>query len=166
VAEVEERDSHRVVEVEKLGVLAQRVHDDLGYARVEVDAWDQTVLVNDFLQVTVGQKDKLLVGSLVLLSDVVTVVGCLWAGLALTKDLGELLNTFSLLNVSDDAIVLLDEVADDGLEQTHAGVLAGVPEVVQIVFQVADCVVSHADVDQSCLNKFGALEKRLGLHLP
>jgi hypothetical protein len=159
VAKVEERNSHRVIEVEQLGVLAQRVHNDLGYACVKVYAWDQAVFVNDFLQVTVSQKDKLLVGSLVFLSRV-SVVDCIWTCLALTQNFCKLFNSFGLLDIFDNSIVLLYEVANYGLKQSHAGVLTCVSEVIQVIFQMANRVVCHTNINQVGLKIFGASERR------
>ena len=56
VAELEELSSHEIVQVQKLGILAERVEDDLRDRGVEVDARDEAVLINDFLKLTVGKE--------------------------------------------------------------------------------------------------------------
>ena len=56
--------------MQKLGVLAECVHDDLGDRGVELDPWDKTVLVNDVLNLAVGEEEKLIRGGIDLLSHV------------------------------------------------------------------------------------------------
>lgn len=70
VAEREEILGDAIVEVEQLGVLAQSVHDHFGYARVEVDPWNQSILVDNILKLTIGEEDELLRGSVNLLGHV------------------------------------------------------------------------------------------------
>jgi len=70
VAEREEILGDAIVEVEQLGVLAQSVHDHFGYARVEVDPWNQSILVDNILELTVGEEDELLRRSVNLLGHV------------------------------------------------------------------------------------------------
>ena len=105
-----------VVEMEKLGVLSEGLHDDLGDAGEEVDSWDKTVLIDDLVEVTIGEKEELLRGCVNFLSNISLLGGfsTLWAAFALTKDLGKLLNAIRLLDALDDAIALLDQVGDHG----------------------------------------------------
>ena len=55
VAEGEQVCGHLVVEVEKLGVLAESVHDHLGHTCVEVDPGDQPILVDDVFKVAISK---------------------------------------------------------------------------------------------------------------
>jgi len=137
-AEREQVLSHLVIEVEQLGVLAQGVHNHLGHARVEVDPWNKNVLVDDILELTVSEKDELLRCRVDLLSYVslLSCVGSLGAGFTLTQDLLQLINAFGLFDLADDLVALFDQVADDLLQETHASVLARVPEVVQVVLEL------------------------------
>ena len=158
-----------VVEMEKLGVLSEGLHDDLGDAGEEVDSWDKTVLIDDLVEVTVGEKEELLRGCVNLLSNVSLLGGfsALWAAFALTKDLGKLLNAIRLLDALDDAIALLDQVGDHGLQEAHAGVLADVSEVVQVVLKGLGGVVGHANVDQISLKAYlGVLANFIENDLP
>ena len=58
-AEVEKIVRDLVIDVKELGVLSECVHDDLCDTCVEVDPWDQPLLVNDLLKVTISQQDQL-----------------------------------------------------------------------------------------------------------
>ena len=102
---------------------------------MEVDPWDQSVLVNDILELAVSEKDELLRSRIDLLGHVGLLgrIRSLGAGLTLAQDLSQLLDAVGLLNLSDNAVALLDKVADDLLQETHASVLASVSEVVQVV---------------------------------
>lgn len=104
-----------VVEVEQFGVLTQRVHDDLGHTRVEVDLWDQSLLVDDLIEVTVGHKDELLRGGIDFLSNILLlgVVRGVRTTLTLGQDGDEFVCAILLLNLLDDLVVFLDEVVDD-----------------------------------------------------
>lgn len=103
-AKLKELGGHEVVEVEKLGVLAEGVKNDLRDGGVEVDARDQTVFVNDLLELAVGEKKELFGGSVHLLSNVglLGVIYAFRAGLTLIENLGELLRTIRLLDLLDD----------------------------------------------------------------
>ena len=154
VAESEQILRHAIVQVEKLGILAKRVHDHLGHAGVEVDLWDHFVLLDDVLQLTVREKDELFGRRVDLLRHVrlLSRVCSLRTGLALAEYLSQLINAFGLLNLAYNAVALLDQVADDLLEEAHARMLARVPEVVQVVLQLLSCAVVNANVDQFRLN--------------
>ena len=125
---------------------------------MEVDPWDQSVLVDDVLELAVSEKDELLRSCINLLGHVGLLgrIRSLGAGLTLAQDLSQLLDAVGLLNLSDNAVALLDKVADDLLQETHAGVLASVSEVVQVVLELLGGGVGHANVDQTRLkvNKF------------
>ena len=114
VAEGEQVCGNLVVEVEKLGVLAESVHDHLGHACVEVDPRDQPVLVDDVFKVAVSEQDELVRRCVNLLGHVglLSRVRGLRPGLALAQDLGELLHTVGLLDAADDTVVLPDQVAN------------------------------------------------------
>lgn len=151
-AKLKELGGHEVVEVEKLGVLAEGVKNDFRDGGVEVDARDQTVFVNDLLELAVGEKKELLGGSVHLLSNVglLGVVYAFRAGLTLIENLGELLRTIRLLDLLDDSVVLLNKMIDDGLEEMHRLMLRHVPEVHQVVLQLLGCIVCDANIDQVC----------------
>ena len=101
--------------MEQLRVLAQGLHDDLGHAGVEVNPGDQSVLIDDILEVAVRQKQQLLGSGIDLLGDVCLLsrVRRLWARLALSEDLDELLSAVSLLDAAHDSVALLYQVSDD-----------------------------------------------------
>lgn len=151
-AKLKELGGHEVVEVEKLGVLAEGVKNDFRDGGVEVDARDQTVFVNDLLELAVGEKKELFGGSVHLLSNVglLGVVYAFRAGLTLIENLGELLRTIRLLDLLDDSVVLLNKMIDDGLEEMHRLMLRHVPEVHQVVLQLLGCIVCDANIDQVC----------------
>lgn len=152
-AKLKELGGHEVVEVEKLGVLAEGVKNDFRDGGVEVDARNQTVFVNDLLELAVGEKKELFGGSVHLLSNVglLGVVYAFRAGLTLIENLGELLRTIRLLDLLDDSVVLLNKMIDDGLEEMHRLMLRHVPEVHQVVLQLLGCIVCDANIDQVCL---------------
>ena len=133
--------------------MAERVEDDLRDRGVEVDARDEAVLVNDLLKLAVGKEQELLGSRIHLLSNVglLGILSTLRSSLALIKDLGQLLNAISLLDLLHDAIVLLDQMVDDGLEQAHRLVLSHVSKVHQVVLELLGGIVGDTDVDQSSL---------------
>lgn len=151
-AKLKELGGHEVVEVEKLGVLAEGVKNDLRDGGVEVDARNQTVFVNDLLELAVGEKKELFGGSVHLLSNVglLGVVYAFRTGLTLIENLGEFLRTIRLLDLLDDSVVLLNKMIDDGLEEMHRLMLRHVPEVHQVVLQLLGCIVCDANIDQVC----------------
>ena len=153
VAEREEVLGDAIVEVEQLGVLAQSVHDHFGYARVEIDPWNQSILVDNILELTVGEEDELLRRSVNLLGHVglLSRISSLGSRLTLAQDLGQLLNAIGLLDLANDAVALLNQVTNDLLKQAHARVLARVPKVVQVIFELLGGRVGHANVDQTRL---------------
>ena len=149
--------------MEELGILSKRVHDHLGYAGVEVDLGDNFILLNDVLQLAVCEQDELFGRRVDLLRHVRLLgrVSGLWAGLALTEDLGQLVDALGLLDLADDAVALLDQVADDLLEEAHARMLARVSEVVQVVLQLLRRAVVNANVDQFCLKAIWSVKIKL-----
>ena len=153
VAEREEVLGDAIVEVEQLGVLAQSVHDHFGYARVEIDPWNQSILVDNILELTVGEEDELLRRSVNLLGHVglLSRISSLGSRLTLAQDLGQLLNAIGLLDLANDAVALLNQVTNDLLKQAHTRVLARVPKVVQVIFELLGGRVGHANVDQTRL---------------
>ena len=158
-AESEQVACHLVVEMEQLGVLTQGLHNDLGHAGVEVNPGDQTVLVNDTLKITVGEKEQLLWSGVDLLSDVGLLcrVSRLGARLTLSKDLDEFISAIALLDTTDDTVTLLYQVDDYGLEQAHACMLACVSKMAQVVLQLLGRVIGNADIDQTCLYAKGSV---------
>lgn len=89
---------------------------------MEVNLWDQLILVNDILKLTVGQKDQLFRSRVDLLRHICLLcrVRGLWTRLTLTQDLGQFLDAICRLNRLHNAIALLDQVVDDLLEKSHA----------------------------------------------
>mgnify|MGYP001626732568 CR=1 FL=1 len=131
-AEREKIACNLIVLVQKFGVLAECVHDNLGDRGVELDPWDKTVLVNDVLDLAVGEKQKLIRGGIDLLGHVGLLrrIGGFGARVSLVDNVCQFLNAVRLLDLSHDLVILLDQVADHRLKQTHRGVLAGVSEMI------------------------------------
>lgn len=73
------------------------------------------------------------------------------AGIPLVYDFGQFLNAVRLLDLSDDLVVFLDEVANHRLQQAHRGVLARVSEMVQVVLELLCSIVSNTDFNQGVL---------------
>ena len=147
--------------MEKLRVLAQSVHDHLSDTGMKVDLGNELVLFNDIIQLAVGEKNQLLWCCIDLLSHICLLcrVCCLGAGLTLAQDLGKLLDAFSLLNLLHNAVAFLDQIGDDLFKQAHAGVLAGVSELVQVVLEVGSCTIVQANVNQTGL-KYSKLARQ------
>ncbi len=163
-AEGEKIACNLVVLVQKLGVLAECVHDDLGDRGVELNPWNKTVLVNDVLNLAVSEEKKLIGGGIDLLSHVGLLrrIGGFGTRVSLVDDVCQFLNAVRLLDLSHDLVVLLDQVADHRLKQTHRGVLAGVSEMVQIVLELLSGVIGDADIDQSVLSKLWRVRQQEG----
>jgi len=58
-AELKEVLSNFVVQMEELGILSERIHDNLCDLRVEVDPGDDLQFLDDFFKVTIGKEDEL-----------------------------------------------------------------------------------------------------------
>lgn len=148
LCKLEKAHRHLVVKVQKLAVLADHVEDDFADLDKEQDLGQDPVLLLELLQIAIGQKNQLFWGRVALLDhDLVRVRVQITVG----EKLREFLDTLTLFNLGHNAVVLLDEVLEDTLEEGHASMLADVAEE-RNVLTYGSCVgCLDANVDQSHL---------------
>ena len=120
---------------------------------MEVNLWNETILVDDIVELAVCQEQELFGSGIHFLGHIclLGILDTVRSRLALIEDLSELLNTISLLDLLHDTIVLLDQMVDDGLEQAHRLVLSHVSKVHQVVLELLGGIVGDTDVNQSSL---------------
>ena len=82
---------------------------------MEVNLWNETILIDDIIELTVSEEQELLRGGVHLLGNIclLGILDTLRSRLALIEDLCELLNAISLLNLLHNCVVLLDQVVHD-----------------------------------------------------